>query len=146
MQLFWGWVPLPLTWDRRSQRHKHHSRHRVLQSYCAAKVWRQIAGDRRQDADKRYGDNEAGPAVPVLRGRDEGEQNFPEDGEEVHDVVEAGRQPLLAALLLVVVSFGEEEQGDDSKTGEEKGEDKNDTVSMQAKSTDGDRNFSKNLY
>ena len=66
---------------------------------------RQIAGDRRQDADERYGDDEAGPAVPVLGGGDEGEQHLPEDGEEVHDVVEAGRQPLLAALLLVVISF-----------------------------------------
>lgn len=66
---------------------------------------RQIAGDRRQHADERYGDYEAGPAVPVLRGRDEGEQDLPEDGKEVHDVVEAGRQPLLAALLLVVISF-----------------------------------------
>lgn len=93
------------TWHRRSQGHKHHSRHRVLQSYRAAEVWCQVAGDRCEDTDKRYGDNEAGPAVPVLRGRDEGEQNFPEDGEEVHDVVEAGRQPLLAALLFIVVSF-----------------------------------------
>ncbi len=97
---------LPLTWHRCSQRHKHHSRHRVLQSYRAAEVWRQIAGDRRQDADKRYGDDEAGPAVPVLRGRDKGEQDLPEHGEEVHDVVEAGRQALLAALLLIIISFG----------------------------------------
>ncbi len=97
---------LPLTRHRCSQRHEHHSRHRVLQPYRAAEVGRQITGDRRQDADKRYGDNEAGPAVPVLCGRHEGEQNLPEHGEEVHDVVEAGRQPLLAALLLVVVSFG----------------------------------------
>lgn len=66
----------------------------------------QIARDCGEDADKRYGDDEAGPAVPVLCGRDEGEQNLPEDGEEVHDVVEAGGQPLLAALLLVIISFG----------------------------------------
>lgn len=57
-------------------------------------------GEQTNHAD---GDDETGPAVPVVCGRDEGEQNFPEDGEEMHDVVEAGRQLLFAALLVVVI-------------------------------------------
>ena len=41
-----------------------------------------------QQADHTDGDHEASPAVPVVCGRDEGEQNLPEHGEEVHHVVE----------------------------------------------------------
>lgn len=64
----------------------------------------QVAGDGRQHADKGDGHDEAGPAVPVFGGRHEGEENLPEDGEEMHDVVEARGQALLATLLLIVVS------------------------------------------
>ncbi len=44
--------------------------------------------DSSEQSDHTDGDDEAGPAVPVLCGWDEGEQNFPEDGEKVHHVVE----------------------------------------------------------
>jgi len=47
-----------------------------------------LTNDGGQQSNHANGDDETGPAVPVLCGWDEGEQNFPEDGEEVHDVVE----------------------------------------------------------
>lgn len=53
--------------------------------------------------DHADGHHEAGPAVPVVGWRHEGEQNLPEDGQEVHHVVEARRQLLLAALVIVVI-------------------------------------------
>lgn len=65
----------------------------------------QVAGHGRQDADEGNGHEEAGPAVPVLGGRDESEEDFPEDCQEVHNVIETGRQALLPALLLVVVTW-----------------------------------------
>lgn len=98
-------VPLCLTWYRCPQSHEHHGCHGVLQSYRAAEVRCQIPGDGGEDADQWNGDEEAGPAIPVLRGWDKGKQNLPEHGEEVHDVVEAGGQPLFTTLLLVIISF-----------------------------------------
>ena len=49
-----------------------------------------------EHADDENGHNEAGPAVAVLCWGHAGKQHLPEDCEEVHDVVKAGRQPLLA--------------------------------------------------
>lgn len=37
----------------------------------------------------------------LTRWRNESEQNLPEDGDEVHDVVHAGGKILLAALFIV---------------------------------------------
>lgn len=65
-------------------------------------MWRQVADDGGEEADDADGDQEAGPAIPVLCGRHAGEQNLPEDGQEVHDVVVTRGQSLLAALLVVV--------------------------------------------
>ena len=64
-----------------------------------------------EQSDHTDGDDEAGPAVPVLCGRDEGEQNLPEDGEEVHDVVETGRQPFLSCVLFVLICAGDKGSG-----------------------------------
>lgn len=41
-----------------------------------------------EQSDHADGHNEAGPAVPVFCGWDEGEQDLPEDSEKVHDIVE----------------------------------------------------------
>lgn len=65
-------------------------------------MWCQISNDGGKDADDADGDQEAGPAVPVLRGRDAGKQNLPEDGEEMHDVVITRWKSFLAALLIII--------------------------------------------
>lgn len=105
-----------LTWYRRSQCDKHHRCDRVLQAHGAAKMRRQVTckrtrvsvtfrihasththrfvarhrtDDGGEQPDHADGHDEARPAVPVLGGRHEGEQDLPENGEEVHDVVEA---------------------------------------------------------
>ena len=64
---------------------------------------RQVANDGGEEADDDDGDDEAGPAVQVVCGRDASEQDLPEDGEEVHDVVKTGRQPLLASVLFILI-------------------------------------------
>lgn len=56
-----------------------------------------------EQSDHADGDDEAGPAIPVLCGWDESEQDLPEDGQEVHDVVETRWQLLLPALLVVII-------------------------------------------
>ena len=76
------------TWYRSPQSHKHHSCHRVLQAHGAAKVGRQVTNDGGEHSDHADGHHKAGPAVPVISGRHKGEQKLPEDGQEVHDVVE----------------------------------------------------------
>lgn len=57
-------------------------------------------GEQSNHAD---GHNKAGPAVPVLCGRDEGEEDLPEDSEEVHDIVKTRRELLFSALVVVIV-------------------------------------------
>ena len=93
------------TWYRSPQSHKHHSCHRVLQAHGAAKVGCQVTNDGGEHSDHADGHHEACPAVPVISGRYEGEQKLPEDGQEVHDVVETRRELLLAALVLIVVAW-----------------------------------------
>lgn len=56
----------------------------------------QVPDDGGEHADDENGHDEAGPAVTVLRGGHAGKQHLPEDGQKVHDIVKAGRQPLLA--------------------------------------------------
>lgn len=55
-----------------------------------------VADDSREHANDEDGDNKAGPAIAVLGGGHAGKQHLPEDGQEVHHVVKAGRQALLA--------------------------------------------------
>ena len=88
--------PLTLTWHRGANCHKNNRRDRVLETNGAAEVGGQVPDDSGEHADDENGDNEAGPAVAVLCGGHTGKQHLPEDREEVHDVVKAGRQPLLA--------------------------------------------------
>lgn len=101
-------VILRLTWYRCSKCHKHHGSDRVLEADGAAEVRRQVPDDGREQADDDDGDDEAGPAVQVVRGRDASEQDLPEDGEEVHDVVETGRQPFFPRVLLILVFWVKE--------------------------------------
>lgn len=65
----------------------------------------QVPGYSCQDANEGDGHKKAGPAVPVLGGRDESEEDFPENRQEVHNVIEAGWQAFLAALFLIVVTW-----------------------------------------
>jgi len=97
--------PPPLTWNGGSQCHKHHGGHGVPEADGAAEVGRQVPDEGGEEADGADGDQEAGPAVPVLSGRDAGEQDLPEDGDEMHDVVVAGGKAFLAALVIVSVTW-----------------------------------------
>lgn len=100
------------TWHRRPERHKHHGGHGVLEAHGTAKVGGQVSNEGGEQANHTDGDHEAGPAVPVVCRGHERKQNLPEDGEEVHDVVEAGRQLLLAALfILVILTWPREREG-----------------------------------
>ncbi len=92
-----------LTWDGCTKCHKHHSSDRVLEANSAAKVRRQVPDDGCEQADDDDGDDETGPAVQVVCGRNASEQDLPEDREEVHDVVETGRQAFFPRVLFVLV-------------------------------------------
>lgn len=69
----------------------------------------QVADDGREQADDNDGDGETRPAIQVVRGGDTSKQDLPEDGEEVHDVVETGRQPFFPCVILVLISWAEVE-------------------------------------
>lgn len=84
------------TWYRGAEGYEHNGGHRVLQADGAAEVGGEVANDGREHANDEDGDDEAGPAIAVLGGGHTGKQHLPEDGQEVHHVVEAGRQALLA--------------------------------------------------
>lgn len=67
----------------------------------------QVTDDGREHADDDDGDAETGPAVQVVGGRNASEQDLPENSEEVHDVVETGRQSFFSCVLFVLISWGE---------------------------------------
>lgn len=90
------------TWYRRAQRYKHHSRDGVFQADRAAEMRSDVTDDRRQNANDGDGDDETGPAAPVLSRRHQCKQELPEDGEEVHNVVKTGGQLLLSTALIIV--------------------------------------------
>lgn len=92
------------TWYRSAQSHKHHSGDRVFETNGAAKVRRQVTNHRCQEADDNDGDDKAGPAIPVVSGRNEGKQKLPEDGKEMHDIVKAGGQLLLTTFIIIIVT------------------------------------------
>ena len=86
-----------------AQGHEHHGGDGILEADGAAEVAGQVTGHGREHADERDGDDETGPAVPVLGGWHEGEQNLPEDGEEVHDVIETRGELLFSTLAIIIV-------------------------------------------
>lgn len=92
------------TWNRSAEGHKHHSGDRVFETNGAAEMRGQVPGHSCQNANERNGDKEAGPAIPVLSWRDESKEDLPENCQEVHNVIKAGRQAFLPALLLIVVT------------------------------------------
>lgn len=96
------WTP---TWDRGAEGHEHHGSDRIFEADGAAEMGGQVPGDSRQYADEGYRHEEAGPAVPVLGGRDKSEKDFPENSQEVHDVIEAGWQAFFAALFLIIITW-----------------------------------------
>lgn len=93
------------TWDRCAQSHEHDSGDSVAKADGAAEARRQVSDDGREEANYNDGHHETGPAVPVLRGRNEREQNLPEHCQEVHDVIAAGRETLLSTLIFIIVSI-----------------------------------------
>ncbi|ETE58450.1 hypothetical protein L345_15829, partial [Ophiophagus hannah] len=100
---------LRCTWDGGAQGHKDDRIHGVLEPHGAAKVGGQVADQSGQHADDQDANTEAGPAVPVLGGRHTGEENLPEDGQEMHDIVEARGQPLLPPVFILIFdTWGEE--------------------------------------
>lgn len=102
---------LSITWNRRSQRHKHHSCHSVSEADSAAKVWRQISNDSSEEANDADGHQEAGPTIPVLCGWNAGKQNLPENGEKVHDVIITGGKAVPSTFLIIVAIALEERNG-----------------------------------
>lgn len=64
----------------------------------------QVSGDGGQHADEHNGHKEASPAVPVLCRWNEGEQDLPEDGQEVHDVIKARGQALFTTLFFIIIT------------------------------------------
>lgn len=98
-----GVEPPSLTWDRGAQCHEHHSGDRVLQANSAAKMWCQVPDDSGQKANDTHGDSKAGPAAPVVGGRHQSEQDFPEDGHEVTRVVQPGWRFLRTVPVLIVI-------------------------------------------
>lgn len=101
------------TWNRCAQSYEHHSSDGVFEADGAAKMWRQVTDDSSQQADDGDRDYKAGPAIPIVGGRNEGEEKLPEDGEEVHDVVKTGGQLLLATFIIVIITWA----GDGGKPG-----------------------------
>lgn len=93
------------TWNRGTKGHEHNSSDGVFEANGAAEMRGQVPGHSCQHANKGNGHKEAGPAIPVLSGGDKSEENFPENRQEVHNVVKAGWQALLAALLLIIVTW-----------------------------------------
>lgn len=65
----------------------------------------QVPSHSRQNANEGDGHKEAGPAIPVLGGWDKSEEDFPENCQEVHNVIKAGWQAFLPALLLIIVTW-----------------------------------------
>lgn len=93
------------TWNRGTKGHKHHSSHRVFEANGAAEMRGQVPGHSGQNANEGNGHKEASPAVPVLSGGHKSEENFPENCQEVHNVIKAGWQAFLPALLLIIVTW-----------------------------------------
>lgn len=109
-----GGTGLYQTWYRCAQSYEHHSSNRVFETDGAAEMRRQVTDDRRQHADDGDRDDEAGPAVPVVGGRNESKQNLPEDSEEVHDIVKTGRQLFLATFIVIIITWAGEGGSTDS--------------------------------
>lgn len=93
------------TWNWSAEGHEHHSRDRVFEANGAAEMGGQVPGHSCQDANEGNGDEKAGPAVPVLSGWDKSKEHFPENRQEVHDVIEAGWQTLFTALFFVIITW-----------------------------------------
>ena len=89
-------VSQEVTGDGGAQGHEDNSIDRVLEANGAAEVGSEVPDEGGEQPDDQDADTEAGPAMAVLGGGHAGKQHLPEDREEVHDVVKAGRQPLLA--------------------------------------------------
>lgn len=92
------------TWYRSAKGNKDDSSHRVLEANGTAEMGGKVTNDGCEHADDEDGDNKAGPAVAVLSGGHAGKQHLPEDSQEVHHIVKAGRQALLTGLIFVLIT------------------------------------------
>ena len=78
---------ISLTWDTSAQRYNRNSRDGILETYGATKMVGQISDNRRQNANPYDGYDKACPSAPDVGGWHKRKEDFPEDGEEVHDVI-----------------------------------------------------------
>mmetsp|Transcript_20272 Transcript_20272/g.71691 ORF Transcript_20272/g.71691 Transcript_20272/m.71691 type:complete len:642 (-) Transcript_20272:812-2737(-) len=85
--------------QRRAERDEGDGRHRVVEAEQAPKSRRQVADDGGEGADERQRRRERRPAAIEPRRRHYGEQNLPEEGDEMHEVVHARRRAVLARRL-----------------------------------------------
>mmetsp|Transcript_25247 Transcript_25247/g.75097 ORF Transcript_25247/g.75097 Transcript_25247/m.75097 type:complete len:656 (-) Transcript_25247:102-2069(-) len=74
---------------------------------AAAHEVREVADEGRDDADRHQRGEEAEPAVAVVRGGDAGEEELPEDGEAVNEVVEGAGRPRLVVVVVVAAPHAE---------------------------------------
>lgn len=92
------------TWDGGAKSDKHHGCDGVPQPHSAAKMRRQVSDDGCEEANDDDGDDEAGPAIPVLSRRDKSEHQLPKHRHHVHEVVAAGRPAWLAPFAFTALS------------------------------------------
>lgn len=62
----------------------------------------QVPNDSGQEADAHHRNCKAGPAVPVLGGRDTSKQKLPKEAQEVQGVVQAAGSPLRLFLAIAL--------------------------------------------
>lgn len=84
------------------QSHKDQSGDAVPEAHGAAEMRGQVPDDGGQEADAHHRNGEAGPAVPVLGGRDTSKQKLPEEAQEVQGVVPAAGSPLRPVLAIAL--------------------------------------------
>jgi len=71
--------------QRRAQRHERDSRHALSDAESAPQQRRRLPHHRRHQPDHRKSSAERHPAVLYLRRRNQGEEELPPDGCEVHE-------------------------------------------------------------
>lgn len=84
------------------QSHKDQSGDTVPEAHGAAEMRGQVPNDSSQEADAHHRNDKAGPAVPVLSGRNTSKQKLPKEAQEVQGVVQAARSPLHLFLAIAL--------------------------------------------
>lgn len=82
-------------------------------------MWCQVPYDSSQEANDTHWDSKTGPAIPVVGGRHQSKQDFPEDSHKMTRVVQARRCLLhtvvVPTIIIVIVSWvgKQKERGDE---------------------------------